>query len=815
MPGKNLHQIMQQPVKRRTLVKSAAMTGLAAAIGQIMLPFNRHAFANNMEQVNEPEKLVWGACSVNCGSRCALRFHVKNEEVSWVETDNTGSDIYGEHQVRACLRGRSIRRRINHPDRLKYPMKRVGKRGEGKFERISWEEAYDAIASNLQRVVKEYGNEAVYINYSSGIVGGNITRSSPMASLVARLMNCYGGFLGQYGTYSTAQIAYAMPYTYGSNMGNSTSDIANTRLVVMFGNNPAETRMSGGGVTYHLEQARERSNARMIVIDPRYTDTAAGREDEWIPIRPGTDAALVAGIAWVLITENLVDQPFLDKYCVGYDEKTLPEGAPANGHYKAYILGQGDDGVAKTPEWAARITGIPSARIIKLAREIGSTKPAYICQGWGPQRQANGELTARAIAMLPILTGNVGIQGGNSGARESTYTITIERMPVLKNPVKTQISCFSWTDAIARGTEMTATRDGVKGKDKLDVPIKFIWNYAGNCLVNQHSDINKTHEILQNDRQCEMIVVIENFMTSSAKYADILLPDLMTVEQEDIIPNDSAGNMGYLIFIQPVTRPKFERKPIYEILSEVARRLGDDIYQAFTEGRTQRQWLQYLYDKMQAKDPQLPEYEQLRAQGIYKRKDPNGHFIAYKSFRDDPVAHPLKTPSGKIEIYSSALAETAANWELENDEVISPLPVYASTFEGWDDPLREKYPLQMIGFHYKSRTHSTYGNIDILEAACPQEIWLNPLDAQSRGIANGDVVRVVNARGEVRIQAKVTPRILPGVTAMAQGAWHQADMASTDRVDHGACINTLTTLRPSPLAKGNPQHTNLVQIEKA
>lgn len=170
-------------------------------------------------------------------------------------------------------------------------------------------------------MVEKYGNEAVYINYSSGIVGGNITRSSPYASLVARLMNCYGGFLSHYGTYSTAQIACAMPYTYGSNDGNSTSDIENTKLVVMFGNNPAETRMSGGGITYYLEQARERSNARMIVIDPRYTDTAAGREDEWIPIRPGTDAALVAGIAWVLINENLVDQPFLDKYCVGYDEK--------------------------------------------------------------------------------------------------------------------------------------------------------------------------------------------------------------------------------------------------------------------------------------------------------------------------------------------------------------------------------------------------------------------------------------------------------------------------------------------------------------
>ncbi|EHF4981955.1 molybdopterin-dependent oxidoreductase [Enterobacter hormaechei] len=392
-------------ISRRTLVKSTAIGSLALAAGGIALPFGLKSAAAAVQSAIQPaeDKVVWGACSVNCGSRCALRLHVRDDEVYWVETDNTGEDIYGNHQVRACLRGRSIRRRINHPDRLNYPMKRVGKRGEGKFERITWEEALDTIAASLKSVVEKYGNEAVYINYSSGIVGG--------------------------------------------------------------------------GITYYLEQARERSNARMIVIDPRYTDTAAGREDEWVPIRPGTDAALVAGIAWVLINENLVDQPFLDKYCVGYDEKTLPEGAPANGHYKAYILGQGDDKTAKTPEWASRITGIPADRIIKLAREIGSAKPAYICQGWGPQRQANGEQTSRAIAMLPILTGNVGINGGNSGARESTYTITIERMPLPENPVKTQISCFSWTDAIARGPEMTALRDGVRGKDKLDVPIKFIWNF--------------------------------------------------------------------------------------------------------------------------------------------------------------------------------------------------------------------------------------------------------------------------------------------------------------------------------------------------
>ncbi|HID4714321.1 TPA: DMSO/selenate family reductase complex A subunit [Escherichia coli] len=596
-------------ISRRTLVKSTAIGSLALAAGGFSLPFTLRNAAAAVQQARE--KVVWGACSVNCGSRCALRLHVKDNEVTWVETDNTGSDEYGNHQVRACLRGRSIRRRINHPDRLNYPMKRVGKRGEGKFE----------------------------------------------------------------------------------------------------------------------------------------------------------------------------------------------------------LLGEGDDKTAKTPQWASQITGIPEDRIIKLAREIGTAKPAYICQGWGPQRQANGELTARAIAMLPILTGNVGISGGNSGARESTYTITIERLPVLDNPVKTSISCFSWTDAIDHGPQMTAIRDGVRGKDKLDVPIKFIWNYAGNTLVNQHSDINKTHEILQDESKCEMIVVIENFMTSSAKYADILLPDLMTVEQEDIIPNDYAGNMGYLIFLQPVTSEKFERKPIYWILSEVAKRLGPDVYQKFTEGRTQEQWLQHLYAKMLAKDPALPSYDELKKMGIYKRKDPNGHFVAYKAFRDDPEANPLKTPSGKIEIYSSRLAEIARTWELEKDEVISPLPVYASTFEGWNSPERRTFPLQLFGFHYKSRTHSTYGNIDLLKAACRQEVWINPIDAQKRGIANGDMVRVFNHRGEVRLPAKVTPRILPGVSAMGQGAWHEANM-SGDKIDHGGCVNTLTTLRPSPLAKGNPQHTNLVEIEK-
>lgn len=285
-------RLIEVPVSRRKLIQAGATTGLMAAVGGLSLPFSFTSQAANKTAIVE-DKAVWSSCTVNCGSRCLLRLHVKDDSVYWVESDTTGNDEYGNHQVRACLRGRSIRRRMNHPDRLKYPMKRVGKRGEGKFERISWDEALDTIADNLKRIIANYGNEAVHVIYATGVAGGNITKSS----MPFRLMNSCGGFLGRYGTYSTAQITAGMNYLYGGRSGNSPDDIANTKLVVMFGNNPAETRMSGGGVTYYVEQARERSNARMIVIDPRYNDTAAGREDEWLPIRPGTDAALAAALA--------------------------------------------------------------------------------------------------------------------------------------------------------------------------------------------------------------------------------------------------------------------------------------------------------------------------------------------------------------------------------------------------------------------------------------------------------------------------------------------------------------------------------------
>ncbi|NDV18656.1 molybdopterin-dependent oxidoreductase [Pseudodesulfovibrio sp. JC047] len=796
--------------RRQFLKWSAALGGVTAVSGTGVL------YGLRSVESAEPfaDKVVWTSCNVNCGSRCALRASVKDGVVTRVETDDTGTDVYGDHQVRACLRGRSMRHRIYAPDRLKYPMKRVGKRGEGKFERISWDEALDGIAQRLGDTIKKHGNESVYLNYGTGNLGAVISKSWPTGSTpVARLMNCLGGYLNQYGTYSDAQIDMALPYTFGKGWvkGNLLSDIVNSKLVVFFGNNPAATRMSGGGLVHDVIEARKKGYARIIVIDPRFTDTATTLADEWIPIHPGTDAALVCGLAYVMITENLVDNDFIKRCTVGYDEASMPDGVPAGNSYKSYILGKGRDGQAKTPEWASKITGIPVRRIVQLAREIGQAEPCYISQGWSVQRQANGENNCRAISMLPILTGNVGVQGGNTGARESGYGIPFAAFPVLENPVKTSISCFTWTDAIERGTEMTAKRDGVRGRDRLQAPIKFIWNYAGNCLVNQHSDSNRTSEILADDSKCETVVVVDNFMTPSARFADYLLPATSNLEEDDFAPQGFASEMGYVVFAEKVIEPLFESRTIYDICAGVAKRLGAG--ETYTEGRTRAQWVDFVYQQSRQQLPELPPtLKEAFKLGVFKRKNPGLPAVPYKEFRDDPEGHPLKSPSGKLEIFSKQLWDIAHEWELADGDVISGLPEYAPTWEGVADPLKKDFPLQLIGHHYKQRTHSTYGNVDWLKKVAPQELWINPLDAGERGVEHGAKVKVFNDRGVVYTIAKVTPRIMPGVLSLPEGAWFAP---GSDGADQGGCVNVLTTLRPSPLAKGNPQHTNLVQVEKA
>lgn len=615
------------PVSRRSLLKAFMAAGLP------MMPVARAV----AEAVNSKDACTWCACVINCGQRCALRVFSHNGQVIRIETDNTQPDTLGPRQLRACQRGRSMRERIYSPDRLRFPMKRVGERGEGKFERISWDEALDTIAKEWTRIKNQYGNDSIYWQYCSG-------QQSLVSSRRAwqRLMNLMGGYLQYYGSYSNAQGAAAFPKTYGGRPSSLPSEIANAELYVLFGNNPSVTRPSGGGKGFQIDAALTRHRPKkIIVIDPAFTDTCTARADQWIPIRPGTDAALISALAYEFITNGWIDQAFLDRYCVGFDEKTLPKSAPAKSDYKSYILGAGPDGTAKTPEWAAPITGIPVDVIRSLAREMAMTKPLFVSQGWGPQRQANGEATCRAIAMVPILLGQVGLPGTNTGAHEGNTSFPAVYLPIGKNPVKATIPVYMWTDAILRGPEMTRRNSALHGAEKLRTGIKMIVNSGGNTMINQHGDCNWTDKVLRDTSKCEFILVCDNMMTPSARYADILLPDTLGPETNDAAcQGGSHGDVACMLAIQEAVKPMYDQKSSFEICRLLAAKLG--LEEKFTEGRSQMGWVKWCYEETRKKVPQLPDFATFWKDGMAKvwgyRKDP----IALEAFRKDPIEAPAE-----------------------------------------------------------------------------------------------------------------------------------------------------------------------------
>ncbi|SHH74349.1 DMSO/selenate family reductase complex A subunit [Ferrimonas marina] len=805
-------------MQRRDFLKMSAALGGAAALAGCQRP-EATAEPLSEEQVN------WSACLVNCGSNCPLKVYSRDGMITRIETDHSFADEYGNHQVRACLRGRSVRQRVYAPDRLKYPMKRTGPRGSGQFQRISWEEALDSIHAKLGHVIKEYGNESVFFTYNSGAYynfGGKQN--------YYRLMNLLGGYLNSYGDYSWGQMYQAARYTFGSEalayQGSAMAEMQAADLVLMLGYNPSEIRMSGSGEAYDFLVMKQQLGFKTIIVDPRYTDSALGKEDQWLPIRPGTDAALAEAIAYQLIQHHGVDQAFLDRYCQGYDERTLPKGVPFKASYKAHILdieqpGDQPGANARTPEWAASITGIPAAQIRQLAQTLAQTAATgkvYVQIAASLNRHAAGENTIRAMYMLPLLLGQVGLPGTNTGALPSGSSLSAPVMPTGDNPVESAISFFTWTQAVLDGQNMTVQRDGVRlPEDKLDEQgdgrlghdIKAIINYAGNALINQHADANRTAEILKDDSRCEFILVVDNWMTPSAEYADIILPDVTWLESEDLITQGyAAGNTGTLVQISSAIGPMFECRNSYDVCTELARRFG--VEQAFTEGKSAQQWLDQFYAEAQAANPGLPDKSVMLKQGVYRQYLPNGSHIALQDFRDDPEANPLATPSGKIEIYSSELADKAARWQLPADQVISAIPQYCATAEGAEDrDGMRRYPLQLTGYHTKGRVHSSYHNVPWLREAVQDAVWISPMDAEARGLATGNRVQVFNDRGTIEVEVKVTPRIMPGVVALGQGAWYQGG-----DVDKGGCLNTLTSQRPTPLSKGNGQHTNLVEIRK-
>lgn len=796
----NLKNLLENKLKRRTFLKWSSAIGAPLVLGGIgakeLIDHNKSKKTTNKAEAKEAVEEIISTCSItNCGGRCVIKAHIRDGIVTRISTDTQGADDLSTPPLRACVRGRNYRKMLYHPDRLKYPMKRTGKRGEGKFKRITWEEAIDTIANEVKRIGDTYGPESRYVNYatgqSSGIHGG---RNS-----VRKLLSLTGGFLNYRIDYSVGAGSVATPYTYGNNTpGNSFDSLLHSKYIILWGQNPSEMIFST--VYREFLMGAKKNGAKIVVIDPRYSDTAIAFADEWIPILPTTDNALMDAMGYVIITEKLHDQAFLDKYCLGFDGNHMPAGVPKNESLKSYLLGD-KDGIPKTPEWAEKICRVPAEKIRELARNYAQAKPAALIQGWAPQRQAYGEQFMRGGAQLACLTGNVGKLGGWAGATGLYKRKGIVLPFTYQNPIQASIPCFLWTKAVEHGTEMTAA-DGLQGTDKLKSNIKLIFNMAGNALLNQHADIEKTKALLEDESKVEFIVASDLFMTPSAKYADILLPGTTFFERWDI--GMPWGNGDYVVLGQQAIQPLYECRNEYDVFAEVAEKLG--VKDQYSGGKTILDLVKESVERTRNEvDPTFPTFEEFKKNGVhhFKYTEP---LIAYKPQIDDIEKNPFPTPSGKIELFSKAL------WDMNNHQEIPAIAKYIPSWEGPEDPLIEKYPLQLTSWHYKRRCHSTYDNQEWLEESAKQEMWMNPSDAQKRGIKDGDRAQVYNDRGMITIDVKVTPRIVPGVAAIPQGAWYSPDKQG---IDQRGSVNVLTSQRPTPLAKANPQLTNLVEVKKA
>ena len=687
-------------------------------------------------------------CTFNCGCRCELLAHVKDGEVIRIETPASRVDSIKTPRLVPCVKGRSRRRSIHAPERVWAPLRRVGPQGSGQFEEITWDEALDEVAGHLQRVRTEHGSEAVFQAFGDGSVLGR-GFSGDNASI--RFFSYWAPVTVGKGGMSFHCVTVASNWMLGEPVQSSDrATLLDSRLIILWGNNPAETRLVPNTVHF-IAEARDRG-ARVVLIDPRYTDSGT-LADQWIPIKPGTDAALVAAMAYVMDVEGLVDSEFIQTHTVGYLE------------YRKYLMGE-EDGTPKTPEWAEKITGVEESVIRVLARDYATVKPAALLAGWGHQRTVYGEQIARALMTLACMSGNVGIPGGGYAGRGDRMNIVpVDSLPRGPHMPVGRVSSASWASSILAG--------------ELDPPIKMAYIVAAN-LVNRTPDTLRNIEAL---RQLDFIVVQDPYLTPTARIADIVLPICTDFERSDLVI--SWGHDSHLFYSQQSIERLGETRTDYWVFSELAERLG--FLEEYTQGRSQEEWIAHFLDSSELDVDSLKRDGILRLDGELR--------VALAEFRADPEANPLKTSSGLIEIVCPAAVEAG----------LPSIPSYIEAGGG-----SEEYPLQLLTPHSRIRSHSCEHTNPWLQRLEPHSVWISSKDAAVRGVKDGEVVEVSSRAGTTRIPAMVTERIMPGVVCVYQGTWYQP---SADGVDDGGCANVLTTHITSATG-GYATHSDWVEVRR-
>ncbi|MDQ2094451.1 molybdopterin-dependent oxidoreductase [Rhodalgimonas zhirmunskyi] len=677
-------------------------------------------------------------------------------------------------------------------------------RGIDDYVELPWDEALDITAQEIDRIRKTHGNSAIF----GGSYGwSSAGRFHHAQSQVHRFLNAIGGYVASFGSYSTGCAQAIIPHVFGVpflkyNYGSQDSwDVIarHTDTLVMFGGiNTKNAQVSMGGVTEHETAdwfARFRDKGmRLVNVSPQRSDAPEGCD--WIAVRPASDTALMLALAHVLESEGLSDHDFLDRYTSGFDR------------FRPYLMGE-TDGQPKSPEWAAPLCGVGADAIRDLARHMAQGR-TLITMAWSLQRGEHGEQPYWMSAVLAAMLGQIGLPGGGVGYGYGAIGgigKTMQRIEGLTLPQGD--NAVSEVIPVARIADMLLN-PGVpydfNGNRQPYPDIRLVY-WAGGNPFHHHQDL---HRLEQAWRQPETIIVNEPWWTATAQRADIVFPATTPYEREDIgfSPLDE-----YLFNMPALIPPVHEARDDYDIFTDLAARMGAE--ETYTEGRSSEQWLRHLYGTFHANATKagidLPDFDGLRAQNWLKmpvrERGEVKSFLTH--FRDDPEGRALDTPSGRIEIFSERIDGFGY-------DDCPGHPVWLPPSE-WLGAAESAAPLHLVSPQPGDKLHSQLEcALADMPGARPVALAIHPTAAKVRGIAQGDLLRVFNARGAARARAHLTTDILPDVVAMPTGAWFGAGGGNAaGTIDPDGNPNVLTKdVGTSRLGQGASAHTALVEVAR-
>ena len=675
-------------------------------------------------------------------------------------------------------------------------------RGVEPFIAVSWDTAMDLVAAEIERVRTAHGNEAIFA--SSGWASAGTFHSA--TTQLKRFFNDVGGFVDQVTNYSFGSASVIVPHVAGGmepvmRPTSWPNIVENTKLLVAFGGiSPKNSQVSKDGIGRHETQDHVRNAHRagvgFVQISPVRADFIDEVDVDWISPRPNTDTALMLALAYTLVAEGLHDQQFLDHYCTGYDR------------FEPYLLGK-TDGVVKDADWAENITGVDADRIRGLARRMAGTR-TMITVSWSVQRCDHGEQPCWMAITLAAMLGQIGLPGGGVGigyGSNATIGQQASKMPNLGlpqggNAVNNYIPMARVVDMLlSPGMEYDFNGERLTYPD-----IRMVY-WAGGNPFHKQQDINR---FLKAWQKPESIIIHEPWWTPAAQRADVVLPVTTTLERNDI----AAGLRDrFFVAMYQAVPPVGEARSDYDIFAGLAERLG--VSEEFTQGRNEMEWIRHMYANAQKsakrQNIEMPEFDLFWERGFWEFQTPEDSSILFEGFRRDPDKMALKTPSGRIEIFS----ETIDRFGYED---CPGHPTWLEPAEWLGCEKAKNYPLHLISNQPLRRMHSQLDFCELSQrgkVAGREPVSIHPHDAAARGISHGDVVRVFNTRGACLAGAEVKESIRQGVVQLSTGAW--LDPLTAENIGslekHGN-PNVLTIDKGSSrLAQSCMAQTALVEVE--